>query len=648
MLVAATTAAYSGLSGNGFIGLDDGDYVTGNRHVLDGLSLTGVRWAVTTVSAGNWHPLTWLSHMADVSLFGAWAGGHHLVSLGFHVLNTLLLLWFLRGTTGRVWESACVAGLFALHPLHVESVAWIAERKDVLSAFFLLATLLAYASYARRPGVVRYAAVGALLALGLAAKPMLVTVPVLLLLVDYWPLRRLEFTWASVRTLVLEKLPLAVLSIASSVVTLAAQRGAIAPLDRVPPVMRLTNAVVSYGTYLEKTVWPSNLAVYYAYPAAPPFGAATLWLVLLAATTAVAIWAGQRHRFITMGWFWCVVTLVPVIGLVQVGGQSHADRYTYVPLIGLFVVVVWGGSELAHARRGLQAAAAIAAVTVLAFAGVATHQAVEYWKDDVTLFGHAVDAGARNQVTLGNLGGAIGRRGDVERGIAVMKEVLTFAPDDARTLMSIGSLMLQADRLDESLEYHRRALAIDPSLKEAQAGMAFTLARLHRPAEGLRYARKAVELDPTWASGHNVMAMVLADAGNTTESVAAFRRAIELDPHASEFYCNLAAVYFRQGDLEQAAAAYRDGIAAAPDWKVWDLLGGLEFQRGRLEEAGRCFAQAIAMNPGAAVAHVHHALALQRLGRLDGAIAELKQALAADPRNPDAQALLQAWTKENR
>jgi tetratricopeptide (TPR) repeat protein len=644
----ATSAAYWGVTRNGFVSLDDAEYVAGNRHVSDGLSWSGVRWAMTSFDAKNWHPLTWLSHMLDVSLFGMWAGGHHLVSVGVHVLNTLLLLCFLRYTTGRLWASAFVAGLFALHPLHVESVAWVAERKDVLSTFFFMATLLAYAWYGRKPGALRYAAVGALLALGLMAKPMLVTVPVLLLLLDYWPLRRLDLSWPSLQKRVFEKLPLLVLSILSSVVTLVAQQGAIAPLDRVPWLIRLSNAVLSYTTYVRQMVWPSDLAVYYAYPGAPQAGPAALSLALLVAVTAGALWFGRQHRYVATGWFWYVVTLVPVIGIVQVGGQAHADRYTYVPLVGLFIVAAWAVSELIDTRPGLKLPAAVAGVAVLAAAAITTRQAVAYWRDDVTLFGHAVEVGERNRVTLGNVGAAIGIRGDVDEGVAVLKEGLELAPGDARLLMSIGSLMLQGNRLEESLEYHGRALAADPTVKEAQAGMAYTLARLHRAAEGLPYARKAVALEPTWAFGYNVLAMVLAESGHMDESIAAFQRAIELDPHAPQFYSNLAAVYFRRGDLTGAAAACRRGIAAAPDWRTYDQLGGVEVRRGDLAEAVRCFAQAIAMNPGAAVAYVHYALVLQRLGRIDDAIGELKQGLVADPGNPDAQALLQAWTREDR
>jgi tetratricopeptide (TPR) repeat protein len=644
VLVFAVVSAYFNLGENGFLGLDDGDYVTDNRPVLGGLSWSGVQWAMTSRHAQNWHPLTWLSHMADVSLFGAWAGGHHDVNLGFHVLNTLLLLWLLRYTTGRLGPSAFVAALFALHPLHVESVAWIAERKDVLSTFLLFATMIAYAGYAKKTGRFRYAVVLVLFALGLMAKPMLVTLPVLLLLFDYWPLERLELNWTSVRIRALEKLPLMALSVASSVMTLVAQQGAIAPLQRVTMAMRLTNAVTSYGVYVAQMLWPSRLSVYYAYPAAPPFAKAAVVLALLAAATFAALWAGRRHKYVVTGWFWYLLTLVPVIGVVQVGEQAHADRYTYVSLTGLFIVVAWAVYDRAQQRRMLGLSAAAAGLLVVAAAGAATRQTVNYWRDDVTLFGHAVEIGERNRVTLGNMGAALARRGEVDKGIALLKETLDFAPHDARILMSIGSFYLQDQKLEESLQYHSQALAADPTIKEAQAGMAFTLSRLHRATEGLPYARKAVELDPTWAFGHNVLAMVLAEAGRRDDSVAAFRKAIELNPRAPEFYANLAALFAGSGELDRAAEVLREGVAASPDWRMFDLLGVTELQRGNLEEARTCFTQAVSMNPGVAATRVHLAVTLQRLGRTAEAVARLKEALLVDPANTEAQTYLRALT----
>jgi Flp pilus assembly protein TadD len=560
-----TLAVYWGVLGNGFVSFDDGDYVAGNRHVLDGLSWSGVRWALTSFEANNWHPVTWLSHMLDVSLFGVWAGGHHLVSVGFHALNAVLLLWFLRKTTGRLWTSLLVAGLFALHPLHVESVAWISERKDVLSACFLMLTLLAYAWYARKPGALRYLAVGSALAAGLMAKPMLVSVPALLLLVDYWPLERLDLTWRSVRLRVLEKVPLAVLAALSSAATLMAQSGAIAPLDQVSFLRRAVNAVVSYGTYIEQMAWPSRLAVYYAFPDTPQFGAAAAWLVLLSAATVGAVWFGRRHRYVAAGWLWYLVSLVPVVGLVQVGGQAHADRYTYVPLVGLFIVAAWALAELVDARPKLKPIAAVAAVTVLAGASLSAREQVGYWRDDVTLFGRAVDVGARNRVTLANLGSALGMRGEVDQGVAVLRQVLELAPNDARAWMSMGSLMLRAGRLQESLDCHRRALEADPTLKEALAGMAFTLGRMGRAEEGLAYARKAVELNPAWPFGYNVLGMELAQSGRMDESDAAFRKAIDLDPHDPQFYVNLASLSLMRGDRQGAVEALRRALDVDPE-----------------------------------------------------------------------------------
>ena len=564
-LAAVTLAVYSGAAGNGFLSYDDGDYVVGNPAVRDGLTWAGLRWAFTSFAANNWHPLTWLSHMLDVDLFGVWAGGHHLVSVGLHILSALLLFGFLWITTGRRWAGLLAAALFALHPLHVESVAWAAERKDVLSTCLLMATLVAYAWFARKPGARRYLAVAAAFTLGLMAKPMLVSVPIVLLLLDYWPLGRLEPTWASVRARAIEKLPLLALSAASAVLTLAAQGSAIAPLDRVPFDGRLANAAVSYVTYLRQMVWPFGLAIYYGMPASPRFGLAALSAAALIAATAVVARWGSRRRHLVVGWLWYLVTLVPVVGLVQVGEQAHADRYTYIPLVGIFVLAAWAAADLVEARPKLKPVVVIASAALLAGAAVSARAQVGCWRDDMALFGHAVHVGERNRVTLGNLGAALGRRGEVDQGVAVMKQALETAPGDARTLMGIGSLMLQAGRLEESLDYHQRALGADPTLKEALAGMAFTLARLQRAEEGLAYARRAVEANPSWAFGHNVEGMVLANAGRTEESADAFRAAIGIDPREPRFHVNLATVQLRQGDRAGAADELRRALALDPE-----------------------------------------------------------------------------------
>jgi hypothetical protein len=370
-LAAAVAAAYAPLWDAGFAGLDDHLYVSGNPHVQQGLTREGVAWALGSTKASNWHPLTWLSLMLDCQLFGAGAGSHHLVNVGFHVANSVLLFLVLRRMTGRRWPSALVVALFALHPLHVESVAWVAERKDVLSTLFWILTMGAYVRYARRPGVLRYLPVFAFLLLGLMAKPMLVTLPFVLLLLDYWPLGRLARAEAGatglapsgevaggrrakVWRLVLEKVPLLVLAAASCVVTFAVQRHgeAVMPLERLALPARMANAAVSCVAYLGKMVWPQGLTVLYPYPADRPAWEVAAAAAFLLAVTAAAAALVRRRPYLAVGWFWYLGTLVPVIGLVQVGEQPMADRYTYVPLIGTFIMVAWAAGDLAGGGGG--------------------------------------------------------------------------------------------------------------------------------------------------------------------------------------------------------------------------------------------------------------------------------------------------------
>jgi len=361
-LIAVTIAAYWGVWKNDFVRFDDDEYVLENPHIADGLTPEGIRWAFTTVYASNWHPVTWLSHMLDVNMFGMWAGGHHLSSLLIHLLNTLLLFGFLMSATRRLWPSTVVAALFAIHPIHVESVAWVSERKDVLSCLFWIATMWAYLQYVRKPRWPRYFAVVVLFALGLMSKPMLVTLPLVLLLLDYWPLARFEPasqgdglrpSGSHMLRILLEKAPLMALSVCSAVITLAAQRGAVTKLDTVNMGPRLTNVIISYGRYIGKMFWPSKLTVFYPFVHKAHYLAAFCILLFLAAVTVWVLYRGSSSKYLVTGWFWYLITLMPVIGLVQIGAQSHADRYTYIPLIGIFIIIAYGIAQMLGQRPRL-------------------------------------------------------------------------------------------------------------------------------------------------------------------------------------------------------------------------------------------------------------------------------------------------------
>lgn len=438
-LAALVTWVYLPVRGFEFVNYDDPSYVADNPIVRAGLTWHGLAWAFTTFLTGNWHPLTWLSHMLDVDLFGVDPGSHHLVNLALHAANSALLFLVLLRATAQRWRSALAAALFAVHPLHVESVAWISERKDLLSALFGLLAILAYVGYARRPSLGRYAAVAALLASSLACKPMLVTLPVALLLLDWWPLRRR----APLTALVREKVPLLLLVAASSAVTFLAQRsgGAVWTLEGLAIPARLANAVLSYGGYLAKAVWPTSLAVVYPHPALTPAGLpaarVALSAAVLVAVSLLVAWQRSARPFLACGWLWYLLTLVPVIGLVQVGPQGMADRYTYLPLVGIFVACVWAlpdavGTPL---RRYAVALAALAAV---GSAAIAARVQTRYWRDSLTLFSRALAVTQDNQTALRNLGVAYVERGQYERGIAALRASLRLMPGDALAWMDLG------------------------------------------------------------------------------------------------------------------------------------------------------------------------------------------------------------------
>ena len=474
-LAVATLVVYAQVGWFDFVRYDDPTYVTSNAWVRNGLTADGFRWVWTATHGSNWHPLTWLSHMVDQEIFGGWAGGHHLTSVLFHVLNTLILFATLRSATGDEWPSALVAALFALHPLHVESVAWVSERKDVLSALFGLCAIASWIAYARRGGRARYALTLALFACGLAAKPMLVTLPFVLLLLDVWPLDRLRSrpsraTVGGVGALLLEKLPMLALSAASCAITLVAQERVVASDEAVPFSLRLANAAVSYVRYLGKTLWPVDLSVLYPHPYQPggtPWATWQIWgaVVLLAALTAAAV--RSRRRYLQFGWAWYLGTLVPVIGLVQVGQQAMADRYTYLPLIGLFVIVAWGSAEVARRFRGSIHVATVAALFALAaHVGLARHQTGR-WADSISLFTHSLAVAPDPPALHNNLANALAAEGRYQEAMRHYGIALRIFPDYARAHNNLGSALARQGRLDEAIEHFRRAAELDPGYESA-------------------------------------------------------------------------------------------------------------------------------------------------------------------------------------
>jgi tetratricopeptide (TPR) repeat protein len=504
LLAASVLLVYSPALRNGFVGYDDPDYVTRNPHVQAGLSVAGLRWALTSVDAGNWHPLTWASHMLDVSLFGLAPAGHHAMSVGLHAANAVLLFALLYRGTGRLGPSAAVAALFAVHPLNVESVAWVAERKNVLSTLFGLLTIAAYAGYVRRPGKSRYALVVLLFALGLAAKPMLVTLPGLLLLIDLWPLDRYPAT--GLRALLREKATLLLVSVLSAAVTIAAQghAAALVPVEGLPARLRLANAVVACIRYLGKLLWPTRLAAFYPHPA-DALSAATVVasVALLSAAALVAVRGWRRRPWLAVGGAWYLVALLPVIGLVQVGLQSMADRYMYLPMMGLLVVIAWTAIEAVPRSRGPRAALGAAVALVLAGLAAATWMQVHVWEDGVTLWTHALQVTDANFLAHDNLGVELDARGRSDEALEHYRETLRLRPGDrngtrnaANALFAKGQRLYDAGQMKSALEAFREGLTLEPDSALAYAYTGGTLAALGRDEEAMAAFDAALRLRP--------------------------------------------------------------------------------------------------------------------------------------------------------
>lgn len=479
-----------------FINFDDAQYVAENSAVLSGLTAESIGWAFSSTHAGNWHPLTWISHMIDVELFGVDAGKHHLASLLIHTLSTWLLFVVFARMTAAVWPSAFVAALFAVHPTHVESVVWIAERKDVLSGFFWILAMSAYARYAAAPSAGRYSAVVAAFIAGLLSKPMVVTLPFALLLLDVWPLRRARSTgW---RRLILEKVPLVVLSVAASVETFIVQReaGAVRALDVLPFERRLAAATVGYGEYLLKTICPVDLAVLYPHPSAI---ATSLWAaaaVLLVVMTTVAAWTWRSRPYLLVGWLWFVGTLVPVIGLVQVGSQRIADRYLYLPSIGLFVIATWGLLDLAKRLRLSRRALGAATLAIVAMMSAVAHRQVRHWESSVTLWEHTLRVTENNSRAHAHLGHALTAEARHEEAIAQFQRALALRPDYPEALNYLGAALARRGEPEAAVPMFRRAVELSPALPHARTNLATALAQSGRIGEAIVEYREVVRLTP--------------------------------------------------------------------------------------------------------------------------------------------------------
>jgi tetratricopeptide (TPR) repeat protein len=553
----AVFAVYAQVATHAFINFDDPIYVTENPQVRTGLTLDGISWAFSTFHDSNWFPLTWLSHMLDVQFFGVDSGWHHLMNIVMHALSTLLLFIVLRRITGARWPSAFVALIFAIHPLHVESVAWIAERKDVLSTLFWMLTLLGYSDYVRRPTRARYVLTLVVFCLGLMAKPMLVTLPVVLILLDLWPFRR------GLR--IVEKIPFFVAALASSIVAYVAHQrgGAVATLEIIPLAGRIENALVTYVVYILKTFWPAHLAIFYPYPLQSLVIPAILSAIALIIVTALVVLAYKHRPYLAVGWFWYLVTLLPVIGIIQTGSQARADRYTYIPTIGLTIAIVWGTAELLKTWPRVQTALATAialALFTLTWFQVAT------WRDDFTLYRHAISAVPNNYIAYYNLASALEAEGQTDEAVIQLREAVRVRPYYVPARAELGQVLASQGHTDEALTELRTAVRLRPDDPVAHYRLGSVLGSLGRNNEAAVEFAETVRLQPNNPDAHYNLGLALAQQDHLPDAAREFAATVGLRSDDADAHFNLGIALARLGQLDAAIQQFNETLRIRPDY----------------------------------------------------------------------------------
>jgi tetratricopeptide (TPR) repeat protein len=642
-LVASTFIAYEQVRYNDFVGYDDYPYVTENPNVNEGITRESILWAFTTPYASNWHPLTWLSHMLDCQLFGLNPGWHHIISLLFHTANTLLLFWIFKRMTGAIWQSAFVAALFALHPLHVESVAWVAERKDVLSGFFWMLTMIAYVRYAEQPGIKRYLLVVLAFCLGLLSKPMLVSLPFVLLLLDYWPLGRgqqdHQNKWP-VSRLIEEKIPLFVLAAASSLITYTIQQqtGAMAGADKLPMTIRTTNALISYISYISKMIYPSRLAVFYPHPLNKlPIWQPIASAVMLAVISTIVIYMGRRRRYLVVGWLWYLGTLLPVIGLVQVGLQAMADRYTYLPSIGIFIIVSWGAADLTAKRRYRNTGLGITAGIILAALLICTRMQLHFWQNSLTLFGHALEVTEDNPTMHNNYGQALLEKDRLEESVTHFNEALRLRPADFEARYNLGLAFLRQGKTDEAIAYFTEALRISDKPYKVHNDLGVAYAEKGKLDLAIGNFNEALRLKPDYAEAINNLGSALKKQGKIDEAIKQWERALQLSPDFANPHYNLGMTMAERGKYDDAVRHLNEALRLQPDWaEAHYTIGDIYARQGKPKLAVEQFAEALWLEPDYLTARVSLANSLLALGQVQPAMGQYYKILQFDPNNIDA------------
>jgi len=652
-LALTTLAVFWQVRNHQFINFDDDLYIVDNPYVKAGLTREGLVWAFTRAHAHNWHPLTSLSHMLDCELYALDPAGHHFTSVLFHIANAMLLFLVLNRMTSSLWPSAFVAAAFALHPLHVESVAWASERKDVLSTFLGMLTLVAYVRYAERPVVGRYLLVVLAFCLGLMAKQMLVTLPFVLLLLDYWPLRRLEFrergtrnssqtaVVVSARRCILEKLPLVILSVfAGAMVYLIQQRSGIMK-SFYPLAYRLGNAIVTYVVYIVKMLWPSHLAIFYPHlhEDLPGWRIAAAAL-LLVCITAVVLRKTRRHPYLAVGWLWYLITLLPVVGLVQVGLQAFADRYTYIPLTGLFIIIAWGIPDLLARFRYRKALLSLSAATLLLALGVTARRQVGHWRDNITLYSHAAAVVRNNCWANYNLGRALANQDKLDEAAASFIEALRVRPNFAEAHTDLGAVLLEQGRAEQAITHFNEALRIGPYVP-AHVNLGRALLIQGKLDQAAAHFSQALRIRSDYLEARIYLANVLLEKAKLDEAITHFTEVLRTSPDFADAHIKLGIALFRQGRIDEAIKHLTEALRIEPDSAdVNSKLGLAFFQQGKLDEAVTHFNESLRIKPDSPTVHCNLGVIFARQRKLDEAVTHFRKALEFEPGYPEAAANL--------
>ncbi len=644
LLALVTIALYWPAMSHGFVNYDDNLYVTENPHVQGGLNWAGVKWAFSNPVAANWHPLTMLSHMLDCQLFGLKPWGHHLTSVLLHAVNTVLVFLLLQRLTGAVWRSLLVAALFGVHPLHVESVAWVAERKDVLSTFFGLLTILAYGRYVEKSAVrspqsgAFYGLALLFYALGLMSKPMLVTLPFVMLLLDYWPLGRVssvECRVSRARHLVVEKVPFFALAVVMSIVTFVVQKQThtLMAVENLSLGARSGNALISYCRYLGKLFWPADLAVFYPHPGYWPVEQVLLAGGLIIGITVLLFMKRGRYPFLLMGWLWFCGTLVPVIGLVQVGEQAMADRYAYIPSLGVLILAIWGAYELTRRWRYHVIALSVAGCAAIILCLGLTRQQLGYWQDSEMLFRHVLEVADNNYFVHYNLGNAFDEKGQTDEAINQFQEAIRLKSAFAKAHNNLGIALFKKGQIEEAIGQFQEAIRLDPESIRAHNNLGNALlGKKDQIDEAISQFQEVIRLDPESIRAHNNLGNALLKKDQIDEAISQFRETIRLDTDDAEAHFNLGIALFKKDQIDEAISQLQEAVRLKPDSaKAHNNLGNALLQKDRIDEAISQYQKAIRLAPDFADAHYNLGIALLKKGQIDEGISQYQETIRLKP-----------------